>query len=597
MRLWLRLFIAFAFTTVTGAILLAVVVVNLARRTILREAEIRLNHEAQMAAEAIAALVSDTAFQSTVVRLGRNLTTRLTVIDASGTVLADSRAAPDQMENHLIRPEVAMALREGSATAVHTSRTLGSEMLYVARRFTRGGQVLIMRTSTEFAAIRQFEAGVRRSVTIAAVLMISVSLLVSLLVSRRLTRPIEELVRTSERIAQGDFTARVSIRRYDELGRLALRMNDMASQLQRSLTRAGAEKQEFELVVRAMKDGILELDAERRVVLANTSFCRAFGISDCSELVGKPILELVRNPDFHRVIERASGQPTVNEEVKTGERILQVVGGVVGTEPLRLLFIFHDVTEQRYLERLKTEFIANVSHELRTPLTAIKGFTETLQAEAGPEQQRFLSVIARHTDRLIAMVNDLLTIGRMEAIDRRMEITDVDLVQLLNNVVQMFERSTTEKHLALTVDIPPGIPKLRGDQFLLEQLFVNLLDNAVKYTPDGGQISIRAGVESVAGAKGQPSSTKQQYIAVSISDTGVGIPAEHIPRIFERFYVVDKNRSREVGGTGLGLAIVKHVVLAHGGNIAVQSTVGKGSVFTVRLPAADSATIQPGTES
>jgi two-component system, OmpR family, phosphate regulon sensor histidine kinase PhoR len=573
MRFWLRQFIYTGFITVAAVAAMALIVSSSARQALLRETERSLTREAKLVAAVMVDVPPGPDLQTRVTGLGTESSVRLTVIDTSGRVLADSRADPATMENHRLRPEVIEALREGSGTATHLSRTLGKDMMYVAyRTVIAGSRPVIVRTSLELAVAQQLTSDTNRKVLIAAAILVILAVLLSLLFAARVTRPINDLTRAARRIAAGDFAVRVNSRRRDEFGRLGITMNEMTGQIQLLLARIATEKSEFETVVRAMKEGVVELDHERRIILANEAFSRAFGIPTETSLAGKFLWELVRNPDLQSLV---AGNET-GREVRVQDRVFSVAGSVVSAEPERVLFVFHDITELKRLEQLKADFIANVSHELRTPLTAIKGFTETLETEVPPDQQRFLAIIARHTDRLISMVNDLLLVSRLETEGQGLELAELDLGEVIREVAQMFEKRAAEKNLQATIDVAPGAPRVRGDRFLLEQLIINLLDNAIKYTPEGGTIAIRISESEAAGGK---------RLAVSVADSGVGIPAEHLPRIFERFYVVDKNRSRELGGTGLGLSIAKHIVLAHSGDISVRSVVGKGTTFTVLLPA------------
>jgi two-component system phosphate regulon sensor histidine kinase PhoR len=573
-NLWLRQILYSYVVALVAIVALAVAIGAAARAVLRRDAERSLRTQALLSAELLR-LASRADLPKLVARLDTSLP-RVTVIDTTGRVLADSRADPAKMANHRLRPEVKAALESGQGRAVHISRTLGDERLYVAVLASSDSLgPLVIRASRELGAMRSIGADVSRAVLVSAVVLAAVALVLALAFSRRATRPVQELSRAATRLAQGDLSVRVDARRQDELGGLAEAFNAMAGQLQRSLDKLGREKSELQTIIHAMAEGVVVLDPERRVFIANAMFRRGFRISPETEPVGRFLWEVVRNPELKELVDRLG--PTSRQvlaQVRSGDRAFSVTASMMPGDRQEIVLVAHDITEARALERLKADFIANVSHELRTPLTAIKGYTETIESEASAEQRRYLAIVTRHTDRLIALVNDLLTITRLESGAPKLELEPVDIAEAVQDAAKLLERAAQAKGLRIDILSAPDAPLVRGDAFLLEQLVINLLDNAVKYT-ESGQVTVRVSPEP-----------DPKLVKLEVSDTGPGIAAEHLPRIFERFYVVDKNRSRELGGTGLGLAIVKHICLAHGGSVSVRSTVGQGTTFTVTLPAA-----------
>jgi two-component system phosphate regulon sensor histidine kinase PhoR len=343
----------------------------------------------------------------------------------------------------------------------------------------------------------------------------------------------------------------------------------MAKKMGSLFAELSQEKEELDSVISIMKDGLLVLDHENRIVLSNPSFRE---IVKTEVVPGKFYWESFRENAFFELVEIA-GKTTaafMRDDLEIRGRHYRVNVSHLGKKQQKL-YVFQDITESRTLENLKKDFIANVSHELRTPLTAIKGFVETLGSEEkDSDKLHYLTVINRHTDRLINIVNDLLVISELEQKKRWDQLSSVRIDEILANLALLFQPRAQEKGIQFRLELPDALPAIQADGFRLEQVFQNLMDNALKYT-DKGTILVTAEV-------------RQDQLAVTVSDTGIGMPEEVLPRIFERFYVVDKSRSRQTGGTGLGLSIVKHIVQEHKGNIEVQSRVGLGSTFTVTLP-------------
>jgi two-component system phosphate regulon sensor histidine kinase PhoR len=366
--------------------------------------------------------------------------------------------------------------------------------------------------------------------------------------------------------ASGDFNARVFLKNKDEIGQLADTLNQTAEQLKNSFSELSRQKEELNSIIVSLKEGLLVLDRRGVVLRSNESFRT---LAACDSADGKFYWEVLRSPDFTELIDRAKKQKlSLTGEVSLDPRVYACSVTLLESGE-KIVAVFHDITEIRNLERVKRDFVVNVSHELRTPLTAIKGFVETLDEEADEGARRYLDIIKRNTNRLINIVNDLLVLSELEE-KSKLELETVDLRRLTGDILKIFEPRIKQKGLTISSEIPDALPFIKGDPFKLEQMFVNLLDNAIKYT-EKGQIRLTIGS---ADAK----------VTILIADTGIGIPKDDLARVFERFYVVDKSRSRKFGGTGLGLSIVKHIVLLHNGSIDVESGPDTGSRFFITLP-------------
>lgn len=499
-------------------------------------------------------------------RVSEESKARVTVIDPNGVVLADSNEDPKGMENHRDRPEVRQAMMGKMGLAVRYSATLRQEMLYVAVPFSLGDSRAVLRTSLFLQDIRQFLGGLRRRIAMTTAIFTLVALFYSYISSRRISGPIKEVVRATSRVAGGDFGVEIPLRGKGEVKELAEHFNEMARKLKGLFEENLRKGDELEGILLALQDGLLVLDGGGQVIFTNRK---------AEEMLGEEIKERsfweVGPPQLREAISKVRKEKGhLSEEVEVRGRVLLLSATHL---PLtdRTLVLLHDITHLRRAEEMKRDLVSSVSHELRTPLTAIKGFLETLEEE-GDEglRQHSLRVIKRHVDRLTNLVDDLLILSELESEEARLQKQEVNLKEVLEEVLPLFEARRVEKGLSLHVEISPDLPNFKADPFRLGQVLFNLLDNAVKYT-ERGEIRISA-------------TKKGEAVQIEVADTGIGIPEEHLTRIFERFYVVDKSRSRLLGGTGLGLSIVKHIVLLHGGEINVESSPGVGTRFTIRLP-------------
>jgi len=506
--------------------------------------------------------------------MGSKIHTRITIVAPDGRVMADSEEDRKLMENHSFRPEISDALQGKTGKAIRFSSTLSKDTLYVAVPIEKGGNIIgVIRTSLILKDIDHLLSQLYYHVARISLVVILIALLGAFLISNSVARPIKSLISAARKVASGDFSVRVFLKNRDELGELAGSFNRMNEEMQRLFSEIGQQKEELNSIIRSLREGLLVVDKQGNIIRANESFLK---ITGSQGVEGKHYWEAVRSPQMVDLLKKASSERRgFVEELILGERVF-----ICSAAPVErgedFVVIFHDITEIKNAEKVKKDFVDNVSHELHTPLTAIKGYAETLLQENPAEPaKRYIETIRRNTDRLINIVNDLLLLSGLEE-KMPLELEDIDLKNLAENVARIFEQRLKDKQLTLVVDIKEKLPTIKADLFKLEQVLVNLLDNAVKYT-QRGEIVVSADVRG-------------KQASIQVRDTGIGIPKDAIPRIFERFYVVDKSRSRKYGGTGLGLSIVKHIVLLHHGTINVESTPREGTTFTVILPADQSAT-------
>ncbi|HEU4401193.1 MAG TPA: ATP-binding protein [Candidatus Polarisedimenticolia bacterium] len=517
-------------------------------------------------------------------RLGRDLAVRVTIIDASGKVLGDTDLDGEALagvENHAGRPEVAAALARGEGRSVRYSSTLGERMLYVALRIDPDDAAKgIVRLAVPLTAVRRAQEEIRAPILSAAALSILAAALFGWLAARRPARRLEEMSRVASGLAQGRSGARASAHGDDEVARLARSLNRMADQLEERLALLGRERNQLRSVLDGMVEGVLLTDGTGTILLANGAFQRIFSARPPIE--GRRPLETARVPALQEAIEAALGaeEPLTREIVLGGDREQVIRASLAAIREAErtvgAVAVFHDVTELKRLERVRREFVANVSHELRTPLTAIKGYAETLRDGGLRDPQRaaeFVGVIHRHAERLRELIEDLLDLAAVEQGQARLVVAPASAREAAAQAETVVRPAAERRRQDLAIEIPDDLPHVLADKDRLAQVLINLLDNAVKFTPEGGRIGVRA-------------TSGQGRVTLSVFDNGVGIPAEDLDRVFERFYRVDRSRDRREGGTGLGLAISKHLVQGMGGTIEVESTPGAGTTFRIHLPQA-----------
>jgi two-component system phosphate regulon sensor histidine kinase PhoR len=514
--------------------------------------------------------------------VGKDSSTRITVILPSGQVVGDSRETPRMMDNHANRPEIAAALKGKTGMSRRYSKTLKQKMMYVAVPLQGDDATFgVIRTSLPTTSIDRELRSIQLKIALGGFLIALIAAGISLLVSRRISRPIEEMKKGADHFADGDLTHRLAAPDSEELASLADALNQMAAQLDRRIKTIVSQHNELETVLASMLEGVIAVDNEERIIKMNAAAAEFFE-RDVEKCQGRDLHEVIRNSALQQFV-RGSIASKVPEEddialYHNGERTLRMQSSPLldaNKEPIGTLVVFDDVTQLRRLEDMRRDFVANVSHEIKTPLTAIKGFVETLQQgsfDSSEESRRFLGIIQKHVDRLSSIVEDLLSLSRIEQEDQgqTIKIEAGSISEIFRSALQLCRPKAEEKNITITIGGDEQI-SADFDSSLIEQAIVNLLDNAIKYSEPDSTIHLKA-------------HRNESEIRISVEDQGIGIAKKHLPRLFERFYRVDKARSRKMGGTGLGLAIVKHIAQAHGGQVTVDSTLGKGSTFTIHLP-------------
>jgi len=515
-------------------------------------------------------------------RLGKASGTRITVILPNGVVAADSDQEPAQMDNHADRPEIIQALAGRLGETLRYSKTLRADMMYRAIPVYIGESVTaVIRTSIPLTDVEHVLGAMAGRVLLGAIAVAGVAAGIGLVVSRRISRPLEQLREGAQRFAEGDFSQELPGTQTEEIASLATALNRMAAQLGEKLQTITQQRNEQEAILASMIEGVVAIDTEQRILSLNQAAGRLLNV-EIAQAQGRNLVEVIRNADLQRLTTKIlSSRQIVEEQIMLhdgAERFVQVHGSVLrdaADREIGSLLVINDVTRLRRLETVRRDFVANVSHELMTPITAIKGFVETL-CQGGMEDRskatRFLNIIGRQADRLNAIIEDLLRLSRIEEEGRAggFDAVQTRLAEVLRAAVTACEAQAAEHRTEIHTDCSDEL-QVRMNPQLIEQAVVNLLDNAIKYNDMGRRIYIDA-------------ESREDETVIRVVDEGCGIAAEHLPRIFERFYRVDKARSRELGGTGLGLAIVKHIAQIHGGRVIVESTPGKGSMFTIHLP-------------
>lgn len=530
---------------------------------------------------------------------------RLTLIAPDGRVLADTMADPATMENHAARPEVAKALNGLTTTSHRRSATVGKELFYAATPVHAAARIVaVLRIAADLPAIEARLAPARWLLLAYVILVALAAVLAAALFSRRVASPLAALAEAARAVAAGERSRPIpQVSAPEEVAVLAAGLEAMSTELARRVREAEADGRERTAILDSMAEAVLALDSELRVRVANPAAAALFGFARPEDLMGLPLLEATRSTNLDAASEscRASGAPLEVEIAfyRETERWFQAfvaplsMAGDGGTTPFDggaapvfdgEVIVLNDITRLRRLERIRQDFVANVSHELRTPIQLIKGFTEALLdgAASDPDQSsRFLSIMERNASRMENLIGDLLTLARLEQEESDwLKCEDLDIGALIDEAREAVEPKAHAKAIHVATTCEEGL-RARVNGGLFVQAIVNLLDNAVKYSPAGSETRVEAKrlAHSPEGAD-----QSGPWFEVSVADEGIGIPAKDLPRIFERFYRVDKARSRELGGTGLGLAIVRHVALAHGGRVAVESFEGEGSRFSIALP-------------
>jgi two-component system, OmpR family, phosphate regulon sensor histidine kinase PhoR len=511
---------------------------------------------------------------------------RITLIESTGRVAGDSDESSERMENHLDRPEIQEALTTGTGTSIHFSKTLLKNFFYLAMRLGEGrAEKGFLRLSVPLQDMERAVSQVRMRILSASVLTLLLVLFIGLLQTRRITKSVEEIAAFLKEVAAGNLDRRLFLKEKGVIGELVYHINTMAQELKTRLTECKEERHLVGAILASMLDGLMLIDTKGSVVLCNQAVKTIFGIGGAAE--GRSLMETLKNPSlmelFAKVLEKEETMSREIHVVRPREFYLMATAVPFYSHGEKekisgVVLSLHDITRLKLLEEIRKDFVANVSHEIKTPITAIRGFAETLLEGAIDDREnacKFLTTIRNHSERLDFLVSDLLTLSRIELGDIKIEKRAVSPEDVIDTVFTTLNDKAERKGLYLVKDISEEARDIMADRDRLVQILLNLVDNGIKFTEEGGVV---VGVEvrkegSTQGEEGDAAELTEIYV----EDTGMGIPRKDLPRLGERFYRVDRARSRELGGTGLGLAIVKHLVKAHGWEMQIESTYGWGT--------------------
>jgi two-component system, OmpR family, phosphate regulon sensor histidine kinase PhoR len=588
-RIFFKLLAAFLVVIVAAAVIFDIMIGGAWESSLRAEIERNLFQKAELLAHRVESdrthSLADIAAQE-----GQAAGARVTIIDPTGQVLADSETNPASMESHSHRPEFVAALSGKIGIDERQSETIGVPFLYVAVPVSGGA----VRLAYPLSDVESISGEVRRRLATASALAFLFALFVAAAASQWSARRLERIVEVAGRIAEGDLQARIHETSQDEIGRVATAIDKTARRVEHSFAAVQSSQRQLETLLNSMQDAVIAVSTDGLVQWANRPMNR---LVPQGTRLQQPVVETIRDPDFLTTVKEA----TTSRQVKTARATSIVPGRAfdVTAAPLPdggAVAVLRDLTETERVEKTRRDFIANVSHELRTPLTSIQGYAETLldsTPENGVPSREFLEIIRKNSARMSRLTEDLLTLARVESGETRFEPDSVPATELLHAAEENFREIARSHGIDLKIQDSQSVdshgngssgsqsegsalhdlPPVLADREAIHQVFSNLIDNAMKYGASGGRI--------VLGARAVP-----HAVEFYVKDFGAGIPSEHLPRLFERFYRVDKARSRESGGTGLGLAIAKHIMLAHGGSIRAESEIAHGSTFLFRLPIA-----------
>ena len=505
---------------------------------------------------------------------------RVTLVDAQGKVFADSEKDAALLENHFNRPEVQEARLRGQGKSIRFSQTIGVDTLYVAISMKSKSKIAgYVRLARPLHDVQSVIEKIYQSIFLGMMIAVVIALIIALVFSYRLAAPIRAMERFTERLRQGEPSGTIILNTSDETKKLADNINYLVDELQSKIRQASEEKSKLMTAFTSMTEGVLILDAEDKIEFVNSALSNMIACQ-YGDINGKTLMEALRNVDLQKAfLKFRQTQATVFQEITLGSIdpvILSISISSVHNYPgeEKTMVVFHDVTRLKKLEKIRVDFVANVTHEIKTPLTAIIGFLETIQTGAttsNEDVQKFIDISLKQAGRLNRLVEDLLVISKIELGEIKFHFEEVSIRDAFEGAIPLVEAKAGLKKINIQNNVQANLSCVWADRDRLTQILVNILDNAVKFTPEDGRIFIDAG-------------QKDNYTVLTITDTGIGVPKEEVRRLGERFYRVDRSRSRDLGGTGLGLSIVKHLMLAHGGKMEIESQLGQGTKVSLYFP-------------
>ena len=505
---------------------------------------------------------------------------RVTLVDAQGKVFADSEKDAALLENHFNRPEVQEARLRGQGKSIRFSQTIGVDTLYVAISMKSKSKIAgYVRLARPLHDVQSVIEKIYQSIFLGMMIAVVIALIIALVFSYRLAAPIRAMERFTERLRQGEPSGTIILNTSDETKKLADNINYLVDELQSKIRQASEEKSKLMTAFTSMTEGVLILDAEDKIEFVNSALSNMIACQ-YGDINGKTLMEALRNVDLQKAfLKFRQTQATVFQEITLGSIdpvILSISISSVHNYPgeEKTMVVFHDVTRLKKLEKIRVDFVANVTHEIKTPLTAIIGFLETIQTGAttsNEDVKKFIDISLKQAGRLNRLVEDLLIISKIELGEIKFHFEEVSIRDAFEGAIPLVEAKAGLKKINIQNNVQANLSCVWADRDRLTQILVNILDNAVKFTPEDGRIFIDAG-------------QKDNYTVLTITDTGIGVPKEEVRRLGERFYRVDRSRSRDLGGTGLGLSIVKHLMLAHGGKMEIESQLGQGTKVSLYFP-------------
>ena len=580
-----RTYLGYVIVALLGTFLFSATLISRVERQVLEEVDSKMSVTADLLAAAVSPtirLLDYDAIRNTAASVAESSSLRITVIDDRGIVLADTHESPMMMDNHLRRPEIQVATLNGKGAAQRYSFTLDEEFRYLAvpvySRQQLAGYARVAKSSSELARdIREQQTLLLGN----AAVVFFIILLLSFYLAGRQAAKVTELTAVAEEISAGNFARRIPEGNNLGLKRLAEAINQMARSSARSVTEVTSDRNRLTTIFTCMVEGVIDVDMGQNILHINEAAARLLSVNE-KNCLGKPLWQEIRNQEIINALDEAiRTRSVIKTQMRLNRKSDQLVVDIYAAslsndngEPIGAVLVLHDVTDIKNLERIRTDFVANASHELKTPITAIRGLTETILGDDEVDREtaiHFTSRVHAQSLRLSQLVGDLMTISRLESSQNREDFSRINFTDLVRQAVRNVQMPAEEKGHELVMQLPQDEIVLCGDRQNMNQLVDNLLDNAIKYTEQPGTITVDLEKDA-------------NWATLKVQDTGLGISPQYQQRVFERFYRVDKARSQSLGGTGLGLSIVKNIIEKHGGNISVESQLGSGSSFTIKLP-------------